>query len=476
MPDRPLLRVREIEFFERHVPLRLPFRFGAATLTEAQQVFVRVRIALPDGREGEGQAAELLAAKWFDKNPALSNEANFDQLRTALAVARRLYLAQGRPATAFALHAGHEAQQYAECERRGLNGLIAGFGTALLDRAVLDALCRILGISVFEAVQRNVPSIDAATAPDLADFTIDRFLSKLRPAETMEARHTVGLVDAISEAEIDPAERVGDGLPESLETVIETYGHRYFKLKVSGDVPADLDRLSRIASVLDPLSSPYFVTLDGNEQYADTESALTLMEGIAAAPALERLTQAILYIEQPNARANALSRPIHALAALKPVAIDESDSDIGVFPRAKALGYTGISSKSCKGFYRSLLNRARVAKWNSEMSGSRYFMTAEDLTTQPGIAVQQDLALATLIGCSHVERNGHHYVDGMAGAPEAEQLRFLAAHPNLYCRSGGRVRLAIHDGTLAIGSLAVPGLGATPQPDWKAMLRVEYGD
>ncbi len=103
-------------------------------------------------------------------------------------------------------------------------------------------------------------------------------------------------------------------------------------------------------------------------------------------------------------------------------------------------------------------------------------MTAEDLTTQPGIAVQQDLALATLIGCSHVERNGHHYVDGMAGAPEAEQLRFLAGHPDLYRRSDGRVRLAIHDGRLAIGSLAVPGLGAAPQPDWNAMAHVEYGD
>ena len=49
-------------------------------------------------------------------------------------------------------------------------------------------------------------------------------------------------------------------------------------------------------------------------------------------------------------------------------------------------------------------------------------MSAEDLTTQAGIAVQQDLALASLVGATHVERNGHHYVDGMAGAPEQEQL------------------------------------------------------
>ena len=106
-----------------------------------------------------------------------------------------------------------------------------------------------------------------------------------------------------------------------------------------------------------------------------------------------------------------------------------SDADMGVFPAGRALGYRGISAKSCKGFYRALLNRARIARWNAEAGADHYFMSAEDLTTQAGVAVQQDLALATLVGATHVERNGHHYVDGMAGAPDAEQLRFLYRTP-----------------------------------------------
>ena len=161
--------------------------------------------------------------------------------------------------------------------------------------------------------------------------------------------------------------------------------------------------------------------------------------------------------------------PLGALAEAVQVEVDESDADIDVFPRAKVLGYSGISSKSCKGFYRALLNRARVAAWNEAEPGGRYFMSAEDLTTQAGVAVQQDLALATLIGCSHVERNGHHYVDGMAGAPEAEQEAFLAAHPDIYHRQGGRARLNIREGSIAIGSLDTPGLGVGPLPDWDAM-------
>jgi hypothetical protein len=101
-------------------------------------------------------------------------------------------------------------------------------------------------------------------------------------------------------------------------------------------------------------------------------------------------------------------------------------------------------------------------------------MSAEDLTTQAGIAVQQDLLLATLVGATHVERNGHHYVDGMAGAPAAEQARFLAAHPDLYRDADGRARLAIRDGAVSLESLAAaPGLGSTVEPDWSAMTRME---
>ena len=91
-------------------------------------------------------------------------------------------------------------------------------------------------------------------------------------------------------------------------------------------------------------------------------------------------------------------------------------------------------------------------------------MSAEDLTTQAGVAVQQDLALATLIGATHVERNGHHYVDGMSGVPKAEREAFLAAHPDLYHRSADNVRVTIRDGVIALGSLDTPGLG-WPMPD-----------
>ena len=97
-------------------------------------------------------------------------------------------------------------------------------------------------------------------------------------------------------------------------------------------------------------------------------------------------------------------------------------------------------------------------------------MSAEDLTTQAGVAVQQDLALAALVGATHVERNGHHYVDGMTGAPRHEEDEFLARHPDIYRRAAnGRVRVTIHDGSIQLGSLDVPGLGIAPMPDFDSM-------
>jgi hypothetical protein len=83
--------------------------------------------------------------------------------------------------------------------------------------------------------------------------------------------------------------------------------------------------------------------------------------------------------------------------------------------------------------------------------------------------VQQDLALVALLGMTHVERNGHHYVNGMADLQPGEQAAFLAAHPDLYERSHGAVRLRIRDGDLAIGSLRCAGFASAALPDWETM-------
>src|SRR5688572_10098378 len=460
--------VSEIQFYERQVKLRLPFRFGIVTLTEAPQAFVRARIRLDNGKEAEGGAAELLAPKWFDKDPALTNEQNFEQLRASLRLARDAYLAGGSN-TAF----GHSIEIYgpqiAIAATRGLNSLVACYGPALIDRALLDALCRALGVSFYAAIQKNLPAISApGWQADLMAFDMDEFLAGLKPRSAIAARHTVGLADPLTAAE----KKLDDGLPETLEEVVGRYRHRWFKLKVSGDLRADLDRLTTIAKVLDArIGDPYRATLDGNEQFSDAEEAIRLWKLIREEPDLRRLASSVVFIEQPIKRSRALAGDISALAEDKPVIIDESDDSLEAFPRARRLGYSGVSSKTCKGIYKSILNAARCRMWNMEEGRDRYFMSGEDLTIQPGLALQQDLALVSVLGLSHVERNGHHYVNGMAGLPEAEQESFLASHRDLYERSHGAVRARILSGLLEIRSLDTPGYASRVLPHWDSMRR-----
>jgi hypothetical protein len=466
MPEPLKLRVVAVELYERPVHLRLPFRFGVVTLTEAPQAFVRARVRLADGREGWGAAAEMLAPKWFDKDLALTNEDNFEQLREALRIAAAAYTADAAMRTPFGCHAAHYREVLCTSAARALNPLVASFGPALLDRAVLDAAGKLEGVSFYEAVRRNLAGIDATLTPELAGFDLPAFLASLAPSDSLAVRHTVGLVDPITAADV--THRVNDGLPETLEEVARTYGHRYYKLKVGGHVESDLDRLSRIASVIDAASAPYEVTLDGNEQYHDVDGIAALWQRVLATPKLARLAASTLFIEQPISRAHAFDRDVSVLARLKPVIIDESDGDLEAFPRARLLGYAGVSSKACKGFYKSILNAARCAVWTAEGAGAS-FMSGEDLTCQAGLAVQQDLAIVSLLGLGHVERNGHHYVNGMASLPRAEQAAFLAAHPDLYEESFGAVRLRIKGGDVKIGSLAVPGFASGAEPQWSAM-------
>jgi len=466
----PKVKIESIERFERDVKLRLPFRFGVITVTEATQAVVRVRISLQDGRSAAGVAAETLAAKWFDKNLALSDGDNLVQLRQALDIAAGFYLARGA-ATPFALFADTYRDQLARGAALALNPLVASYGPALLDRAILDALGRITGLSFAAMIRANLPGIAAtALTADLRGFDLPGFLAALSPGAVIDVRHTVGLVDPIVAADQPADQRVNDGLPETLEEVARQYGCRYYKLKVGGNVDADIDRLTRIAAVLDRDAGDYKSTLDGNEQYESVEGIAALWRRMTETPKLKRLVDSILFIEQPIKRAVALAKPVESLARERPLIIDESDGELETFPAALGLGYRGVSSKNCKGFYKSLLNAARVAKLNAEAGAPRAFMSAEDLTTWAGISVQQDLALVSLLGLTHVERNGHHFIDGMGFASESEQRSFAAAHPDLYAKGAGRpARLRIERGRLALGSLGCPGFAVGGTTDFAAL-------
>ncbi|MDA9548753.1 hypothetical protein ACM43_30750 [Bradyrhizobium sp. CCBAU 45321] len=447
------LKLRDIAFFERPVQFARPFRFGAITINATPQLFVRAEIEVEGRGTAVGASAELLVPKWFDKRPELSPAQTVDGLRRSLQIARGLYLARTGFQTAFDLHASCIGAQVAICAKENIPALAAAYGPAEIDKAILDALLRGAEANFFDGMAGNIAGIDARLSPDVSERDIRTFLAGRGALARVAVRHTVGLDDVV-EGTGGVADRSENG------------GARYFKLKLSGDPAADAARLARIGKELATLEDDTRVTLDANEQYADLAALQALMDGLNRDAALRPIAARLLYVEQPMPRDITRRSPLGALGT-RGFIIDEADDSYDAFPAARALGYRGISSKSCKGFYKSIINATRAAKWTAE--GETFFVTGEDLTCQAGLALQQDLALGAFLGVPHAERNGHHYVDGFGETPIAEAQAYAAAHPDLYADAGRGIRLSIHDGDLLTGSLHCAGFASSVHPDWSAL-------
>jgi hypothetical protein len=456
LANAPRFTLSDVALYERDTPFRKPFRFGAVTVEGAAQAFIGVEIALADGRTATGATGELMVPKWFDKNPALSADETVNELRRALFIARECYLSHRTPLTAFALHAAAAPEHFERCAAESMPPLAAAFGPAQLDKAILDALLRAHEMDVFRGLAANIMGLDERLTPDMDDMTIRQFLSSRQPLPRVALRHTIGMLDPLAGA---------GGLGE----IAAAYGCRYFKIKLGGDPEADAARLAAIDAELTRLGIDYRATVDANEQYADLAALSALCGALETQPSLAGIKERLLYIEQPLPRELALANPLGALAERFDVIIDESDDSYAAFPDARRLGYRGISSKACKGIYKSLLNGARAMAWNADAGDGAFFISAEDLTCQAGLAVQQDTALVAFHGITHAERNGHHYVDGFAGAPAGEQAAFAEAHPDLYRRSGGSSRLVVESGAISTRSLACHGFASAAAPEWSSM-------
>jgi Enolase C-terminal domain-like len=464
----------------RNLRTRLPFRYGVVTLTHFPLLHLAVEVEAADGRRARGFAADNLPPKWFDKDPAKSFRDNVNDQLGSINAARAAYLDAARtPRPLFDVW----CEAYAECARRAtalkLNGLTAGFGSSLFERALADAAGRLSGQDVSGMLREDVLGI----RPEVVHRTLSRadLLAWVgqAPPDSIAVRHTVGLLDSIVAGDVPADGWLRDGLPQTLEECVQTYGLRHFKLKVGGKVEADVERLTRIAATLDRLIvGDYLVTLDGNEQYKSMVEFAAVVEAIETTPVLARLWRSTAFIEQPLDRAIALdpeaTEGLVTLGRRVPIIIDESDGDLHAFARALLLGYRGVSNKNCKGIMKSFLNRSLVERLNAgRPAAERLFMSAEDLTNVPVVPLQQDLATVRALGIAHVERNGHHYVRGLAHCSPRERAAAVRNHGDLYTGDEREAWLSIEEGRLRVGSLATPGYGVAFEPDLDAMIPLE---
>lgn len=448
-----MFRFLQTDFHVLPMRTRFPFRYGIASLESLPHLFVSARL-LTDQGEFLGVASEGLPPKWFTKNPTATFE---DDLAWMLAViqnaARLARLAGEQPTSYFDWWLTVMTEQKNWGALRGLPPLLTNLGVSLMERAVLDALCKATGMTLHAYLASDHAGIRLGQVrAELAGMTPAQVLAP-DPLSGLAARHTVGLADPLRAEDIPEEERLMDGLPHSLEECIQAYGLRYFKIKVSGNEQVDLARLEEITRVLEE-SCPkgFHATLDGNEQFQDLGEFREFYEKLASSRSLSSLFRSLLFLEQPLHRDHALSDDVADVFARwkdgPGIIIDESDGSLDDLPRALELGYSGTSHKNCKGILKGLANAALLKKTSAEQ-GRAVILSAEDLVNIGPVALLQDLAMVGALGLGHVERNGHHYLRGLSMFPDDVQEQVLSAHAGLYHRhEGGFAALQIQDGML----------------------------
>ncbi len=467
------LAIEDVQFFIRNRTLRLPFRYGKACLTAAPLLHCRLRARGENGRVGEGVSADMLPPKWFDKSPEKTFRNNIDELVQAARMGEQAFCnAATSGGTPFQIWQSADAKVREEAAIQNLNGLTAGFGVSILERALLDAACRIAERPFHELVRANaIGLIPESIHGELAGRTLAECIPD-KPIDSIAIRHTVGFADPILDDELDASQTTGDPIPRSVEGWIREGGVRYFKIKVSGDIDADGQRLKALAKLFDSqCPDGYHVSLDGNEQFPGLDALKTWYASIGTWPGVSNLLNRILYLEQPIERALALDHRVDD-DKLPPLIIDESDDAVDAFRRAHKLGYRGCSVKNCKGVIPALLNGMLIHSFNERQPGA-CFLTSEDLCNQPIVPLQQDLCTLSTLGITHSERNGHHYGGAANHLSATETKALLAKHADLYAAQGSTVALRINAGRLAIASMHREGFGVAVPTDFGAMTPLE---
>ena len=473
------LHVRQIDFFRTDMQTRFPFRYGIASMTDLPHLFVLARVEI-DGVHCSGIAADGLPPKWFTKNPDTSFED--DDLPAMLRVIRHAAdqaVHLGTKRSVFAWWRELYDAQSSWAKSMQIAPLLAGFGVSLMERAVIDAFCRRHQLTFFEALQENALAIElAAIRPELATASVSDFLPS-RPPESIAVRHTVGLGDPLTDDQIAPGDRLDDGLPYSLESNIRDYGLRYFKIKLSGDLQIDRERLVEIAAIVNRHTGPSArFTLDGNEQFQSVGTFRDAWEELCSVDRLrDFFDRSLLFVEQPLHRDVALGSSVQAALEgwddAPPIIIDESDSELESLPTALRLGYRGTSHKNCKGVIKGVAAAATMAARRDQ--GLESILSAEDLANVGPVALLQDLAVVSALGIEHVERNGHHYFAGLRMFSTELQSLILEDHPDLYRMTDrGFASLAVDGGKLQLGSIQRAPFGVARLPETALVERWEF--
>jgi hypothetical protein len=457
----------------------MPFRYGIAEMRDIPHIFVRLKCEI-DGQIQSGISADNLIPKWFTKDSETSYREDVDDMLAVIQAACQFAIETSRVSTVFALWQAIYIQQREWAAEHGYPPLLWNFGVSLVERALIDAFCRATGENFFNTLRKNSLGIRLDE--------IHTVLAGYQPADLLPthalkittARHTIGLSDPLTEEEIKDQDRLNDGLPQSLQASLKTYGLTHFKIKLSGVVSKDIYRLKRVLNILNQNGRFYF-TLDGNEQFQRVDEFKAFWGGLQGDGYLASNLRHLLYVEQPLHRDAALctqnQEPLRRWVDRPPMVIDESDSELDSLKIALDCGYSGTSHKNCKGIFKGIANACLLEHLRRTDPQGEYLLSGEDLATIGPIALLQDLAVTAALGIKHVERNGQHYFRGMSMFPNDIQSLLAQQHPDLYqIRPQGFISLKIIKGKISLKSVSKAPFGLDADIDLGQLTPLDQWD
>lgn len=441
--------VRNISADTQRIEYRTPIKFGGRVVSDVTLFDVVVEVETRDGRRGIGRGSMPMGNAWAWPSSVATGE---QTLEAMIAVAHQMVAAASQYSEAgHPLEITHDlASDYAKIARAvsdqmrleetmpKLAWLVAA---SPLEAAIHDAFGVAIGENTYNLLGEDLVNCDLSTylTDEFHGEYLDRYTSR-KPKASMPLYHLVGALDPLSDGDI--ADRLGDGLPQTLVEWIQADGLTHMKIKLAGDdLDWDVQRVAGIEKVASMAQADrgcreWSYSLDFNEKCSCVQYILDFLAKVreTSPAALDR----VQYIEQPthrDLRANPENR-MHEAAKIKPVVIDESLTDLESLQLSREQGYSGVALKACKGQSEALLMGAAAQKYG-------LFLCVQDLTCV-GMSFLHSASLAARIpGVAAIEGNGRQY------CPAGNQ-GWNERLPSMF---------EISDGTVGTFVLEGPGLG-----------------
>lgn len=409
------IRLTDIITSTEEIGYRTPIKFGGRVVNDVVLFHVRVEVISRTGERAVGRGSMPVGNVWAWPSQAVLTKTSLAamiEMSERMAQAADRYSSTAHPLEiCHELAAGHasiaaEVQGHAGIDEE-IPRLAQLVSCSPLEAAIFDAHGKANGKNSYNLLGREFVNRDLQSylGDEFSGEYLDRYTSR-SPQKRLPIYHLVGALDPLTDGDI--AERVGDGLPETLGEWIQADGLTHLKIKLAGDdLKWDVERVVAVERVAVAVQTQRGCTqwnysLDFNEKCANVQYVLDFLAKLQeqSPTALER----VQYIEQPthrDLRANPENR-MHEAARIKPVVIDESLVDLESLLLAREQGYSGVALKACKGHSEALLMGAAAQKYG-------LFLCVQDLTCVGSSFLHSASLAARIPTVAAIEGNGRQY-------------------------------------------------------------------